>query len=58
MLAYHKERKAEVTLATLPISPNDVRQFGVVEVGKSGEVLGFQEKVAPPRSVLLSTQCG
>jgi glucose-1-phosphate adenylyltransferase len=44
MLAYHKETKAEVTLATLPIPPDEVRQFGVVEVGKTGEVLGFQEK--------------
>jgi glucose-1-phosphate adenylyltransferase len=44
MLAYHKETKAEVTLATLPIAPDEVRQFGVVEVGKTGEVLGFQEK--------------
>src|ERR1700721_3209728 len=44
MLAYHKERRAEVTLATLPISPDEVKQFGVVEVGATGEVLGFQEK--------------
>ena len=29
MLAYHKETKAEVTLATLPISPDEVSRFGV-----------------------------
>jgi glucose-1-phosphate adenylyltransferase len=46
MLEHHKASKAEVTLATLPISPNEVKQFGVVEVGKTGEVLGFQEKPA------------
>ncbi len=44
MLAYHKETKAEVTLATLPIPPEEVSRFGVVEVGRTGEVLGFQEK--------------
>jgi glucose-1-phosphate adenylyltransferase len=44
MLEYHKETKAEVTLATLPISPDETKRFGVVEVGKTGEVLGFQEK--------------
>jgi glucose-1-phosphate adenylyltransferase len=44
MLAQHKETKAEVTLATLPIAPNEVKQFGVVDVSKTGEVLGFQEK--------------
>jgi glucose-1-phosphate adenylyltransferase len=46
MLECHKESNAEVTLATLPISPNEVKQFGVVEVSKKGEVLGFQEKPA------------
>ena len=44
MLEQHKETNAEVTLATLPISPDESNRFGVVEVGKTGEVLGFQEK--------------
>jgi glucose-1-phosphate adenylyltransferase len=38
MLAYHKETNAEVTLATLPIPPEQVSQLGVVEVGTNGEV--------------------
>jgi glucose-1-phosphate adenylyltransferase len=46
MLDYHIETKAEATLATLPISPDEVSRFGVVEVGHSGEVQGFQEKPA------------
>lgn len=46
MLAYHIESKAEVTLATLPIAPEEVSRFGVVEVGASGEIQGFQEKPA------------
>ncbi len=46
MLAYHKEKKADVTLATLPIAPEDVSRFGVVEVAQNGEVVGFQEKPA------------
>jgi glucose-1-phosphate adenylyltransferase len=46
MLMYHKEKGAEVTLATLPIAPADVARFGVVEVARSGEVIGFQEKPA------------
>jgi len=44
MLQQHKDSVAEVTLATLPINPNEVSQFGVVEVGRNGEVLGFEEK--------------
>jgi len=46
MLAHHKASNAEVTLATLPIPPDDVSRFGVVEVGHNGEVLGFEEKPA------------
>jgi glucose-1-phosphate adenylyltransferase len=46
MLDYHKEVKAEVTLATLPVSPDETKQFGIVEVGPRGDVLGFQEKPA------------
>src|SRR5579862_7601947 len=46
MLAYHKETHADVTLATLPIAPEDVARFGVVEVGPTGEIQGFQEKPA------------
>ena len=46
MLEYHQESKADVTLATLPIAPEEVSRFGVVEVAQSGEIIGFQEKPA------------
>jgi glucose-1-phosphate adenylyltransferase len=45
-LERHRETNAEVTLATLPIPPDEVSRFGVVEVGRTGEVLGFEEKPA------------
>jgi glucose-1-phosphate adenylyltransferase len=44
MLEHHKDSGGDVTLATLPIDPADVSRFGVVEVGRSGEVIGFLEK--------------
>jgi glucose-1-phosphate adenylyltransferase len=44
MLEYHKESGADVTLATLPIRPDEVSRFGVVDVSKAGEVMGFLEK--------------
>ena len=44
MLCHHQESGAEVTMATLPIAPDEVSRFGVVEVGKDGEILGFEEK--------------
>ena len=46
MLEYHRETHADVTLATLPISPDEVARFGVVDVGKNGELQGFLEKPA------------
>jgi glucose-1-phosphate adenylyltransferase len=46
MLEHHKETKAECTLAVLPVSPDEVSRFGVVEVGSNGEVVGFLEKPA------------
>jgi glucose-1-phosphate adenylyltransferase len=44
MLDHHMAANADVTLATLPIEPSDVSRFGVVEVSRTGEVIGFQEK--------------
>jgi glucose-1-phosphate adenylyltransferase len=44
MLDHHMAAGADVTLATLPIEPADVARFGVVEVSRTGEVIGFQEK--------------
>ncbi|HLH35331.1 MAG TPA: glucose-1-phosphate adenylyltransferase [Alloacidobacterium sp.] len=44
MLEHHNESGADVTLATLPIDPSEVSRFGVVEVARSGEVIGFHEK--------------
>jgi len=46
MLDYHRENKAEVTLATIPVGPDEVARFGVVDVGNTGEVQGFLEKPA------------
>ena len=44
MLQQHVDAGADVTLATLPIEPADVSRFGVVEVARNGEVIGFLEK--------------
>jgi glucose-1-phosphate adenylyltransferase len=46
MLEHHKEMNAEATLATIPIPSNEVSRFGVVEVARNGDILGFQEKPA------------
>ncbi len=52
MLKQHEDSGADVTLATLPITPEEVSRFGVVEVARNGEVTGFVEK--PPTTDLRS----
>jgi glucose-1-phosphate adenylyltransferase len=44
MSDHHRDAGADVTLATLPIHPDEVSRFGVVEVSGAGEVVGFHEK--------------
>ena len=44
MMQQHCETGAHVTLATLPVRPDEVSAFGVVEVARNGEVTGFVEK--------------
>ena len=46
MKQQHDDSGADVTLATLPVAPDQVSQFGVVEVAQNGEVTGFVEKPA------------
>ncbi len=44
MMQHHCDTGADVTLATLPIHPEEVSAFGVVQIEKNGEVSGFVEK--------------
>src|ERR1700759_5679221 len=44
MKQQHCESGADVTIATRPVTPSEVSQFGVVEVARNGEVTGFVEK--------------
>ena len=44
MLRQHKDSGADVTMATILIDPAETRHFGVVEIDRTGRVVGFQEK--------------
>jgi glucose-1-phosphate adenylyltransferase len=44
MMEHHRESGSACTIATLPVNPDEVAGFGVVEVSSNGEVIGFQEK--------------
>jgi glucose-1-phosphate adenylyltransferase len=51
MIAFHVDRKAAVTVATLPVSVEEADQFGVLDVDSGLRVFGFDEKPANPRSM-------
>src|SRR5664280_352756 len=44
MLRQHKDSGADVTLASILVDPAETKHFGVVEIDRTGRVVGFQEK--------------
>lgn len=44
MLAEHRQRNADVSIAGLPVSEEAARSFGVMRLDDQGRVLGFLEK--------------
>ncbi len=51
MIDYHKERKADMTVACVSMPKEVSPQFGVIEVDKTNCVCGFQEKPAVPKTI-------
>jgi glucose-1-phosphate adenylyltransferase len=54
MLACHEQNRADVTLATIQIAPEEAGRFGVVQIDSDRRVCGFEEKPQhgnPARSV-------
>ncbi|HSE96161.1 MAG TPA: glucose-1-phosphate adenylyltransferase [Methylomirabilota bacterium] len=49
MVAFHREREADVTVAARPVPLDEAGAFGVLEVDASGRILDFAEKPARPR---------
>ncbi|AGA32870.1 Glucose-1-phosphate adenylyltransferase [Thioalkalivibrio nitratireducens DSM 14787] len=52
MVAFHKERDADVTIAALPVPLRDARGFGIISADPDGRVEAFQEKPANPNPIL------
>jgi len=48
MLQTHLAREAEVTVAAIPVTKEEARSFGVIEIDTSGRILAFHEKVQDP----------
>src|ERR1700743_2344837 len=54
MMAWHCSQRADITLASIQVSPEDATRFGVLEMDSDYRVRGFEEKPkhgSPERSV-------
>jgi len=51
MLRFHLDREADVSVATLPMPVAAAQGFGIVEVDRTGRMVGFQEKPAVPKTM-------
>jgi glucose-1-phosphate adenylyltransferase len=44
MIEYHEERRADVTVAAIPVDRRLAAEFGVIETRRDGHIVGFHEK--------------
>ena len=54
MLDYHKEQKADLTVAVRPVPWKEASRFGIMFADESGRITEFQEKPKEPKSNLAS----
>lgn len=51
MIAMHRQRRADITVAALPVRLAEAREFGVLQTNAEGLIVGFQEKPDHPASM-------
>lgn len=51
MVEFHRSRRADVTVAALPVPLKDAEGFGVIATAADGRVTEFQEKPKQPKSM-------
>jgi glucose-1-phosphate adenylyltransferase len=44
MLRWHQQKRADITIATIQIDPQEASRFGIVEIDSQYRVIGFEEK--------------
>ena len=54
MLAYHKEMKADATIAVRPVPMKEASRFGIMNTDGNGRIVEFEEKPQKPKSNLAS----
>lgn len=51
MLRYHIQKKADVTVATVPVPVSEASAFGVIDIENDWRIKGFEEKPKTPTSI-------
>jgi len=54
MLAFHREHKADATIAVIPVPMKEASRFGIMNTDAEGKIVEFEEKPAKPKSNLAS----
>ncbi|MBP1561820.1 MAG: glucose-1-phosphate adenylyltransferase [Oscillospiraceae bacterium] len=54
MLDFHKEKKADATIAVLDVPLEEASRFGIMITNDDGDIIDFEEKPKNPRSTLAS----
>ncbi|MBI9011675.1 MAG: glucose-1-phosphate adenylyltransferase [Clostridiales bacterium] len=54
MLAYHKKKKAEVTIAVKRVSIEEATRFGILSADETGRIYDFSEKPTEPKTTTAS----
>lgn len=50
MLAYHKKKNADVTIAMIPVDISEASRFGILSCDDDGRIVSFEEKPKQPKS--------
>jgi glucose-1-phosphate adenylyltransferase len=51
VVAFHKEKRADLTIAALRVPASESRHFGIMQIDANGRVNGFEEKPARPKTI-------
>ncbi|MEM6654434.1 MAG: glucose-1-phosphate adenylyltransferase [Planctomycetota bacterium] len=51
MVGFHDQQSADLTIGALRVSRDEARAFGVMQVDKTGRVIGFEEKPSDPKPI-------
>jgi glucose-1-phosphate adenylyltransferase len=51
MIAFHRDSRADLTLAGYPVPIEEAKRFGVLEVDKEWRLVGFEEKPEQPKPI-------